>query len=288
MLPENLEIRHVTQNEFEIAAGWAASEGWNPGLEDLPAFYAADPKGFFMGFINDIPISSITAIRYGDDFGFIGFYIVHPEYRGQGIGLATWNMGMAYLKGRNIGLDGVIDQQENYKKSGFSFAGRNIRHTGIPKSVITIKNNIEIQDINQTDLAHLQIYDEIHFPAPRPQFINCWIMNKSSRGRCSKIAITNDKISGYGAIRPCRAGYKIGPLFADNDEIALNLLSSLFETIETDAEISLDTPEGNIAALKLAKKFGLTPVFETARMYTGVAAKIPLKQIYGITSFELG
>lgn len=59
-----------------------------------------------MGFAVDQPVSSISVVRYGSDYGFLGFYIVHPEYRGAGIGMATWNAGIAYLKARTVGVDG--------------------------------------------------------------------------------------------------------------------------------------------------------------------------------------
>ncbi len=53
-------------------------------------------------------------------------------------------------------------------------------------------------------------------------------------------------------------------------------------------EIFLDVPEPNAAALSLAQDLGLTPVFETARMYTGRAPDIALDKIFGVTTFELG
>jgi hypothetical protein len=72
-------------------------------------------------------------VRYGGGFGFLGFYMVTPDMRELGIGLATWNAGMEYLGDRVIGLDGVVAQQYNYRKSGFVLHGRNIRHTGVPR-----------------------------------------------------------------------------------------------------------------------------------------------------------
>ena len=52
--------------------------------------------------------------------------------------------------------------------------------------------------------------------------------------------------------------------------------------------IFLDTPEPNVAAIRLAERHGLKPVFETARMYTRTPPRIDLKRVYGLTSFELG
>ena len=114
-------IKQASRAEFATAVEWAASEGWNPGIDDLDAFYGADPSGFLMGCIDDKPVSSISVVRYGEDFGCLGFYIVDPRYRSSGIGIKTWNAGMAKLEGRSVGLDGVLEQQANYSKSGFDF-----------------------------------------------------------------------------------------------------------------------------------------------------------------------
>jgi GNAT superfamily N-acetyltransferase len=123
-------IREMTRQEVDIAIQWAAAEGWNPGLHDANCFYPSDPKGFFIGLLGDEPIATFSAVKYGDSFGFLGFYIVKPGHRGKGYGIQIWNAGIAYLGGRAIGLDGVIAQQHNYKKSGFVLAYRNIRYQG--------------------------------------------------------------------------------------------------------------------------------------------------------------
>ena len=126
-------IRQMTKSDLDLAISWADSEGWNPGLHDRDAFFNTDPQGFFMGFLDGKPISCISAVSYGKDFGFIGFYIVHSKYRSKGYGIKIWNKAIDYLKTQNIGLDGVVAQQENYKKSGFKLAHRNIRYQGIGK-----------------------------------------------------------------------------------------------------------------------------------------------------------
>lgn len=44
----------------------------------------------------------------------------------------------------------------------------------------------------------------------------------------------------------------------------------------------------NVKAVALAERHGLTPGFETARMYRGPAPDLPLDKTFGITTFELG
>jgi hypothetical protein len=39
------------------------AEGWNPGLHDDVAFYAADPHGFLIALIDSEPVGCISAVR---------------------------------------------------------------------------------------------------------------------------------------------------------------------------------------------------------------------------------
>jgi GNAT superfamily N-acetyltransferase len=281
-------IRAVSAAEFASAVDWAAAEGWNPGLDDLAVFHAADPQGFLMGFIDGEPVSSISVVRYGDDFGFLGFYIVDPKHRGTGVGIATWNAGIEHLKGRTIGLDGVVAQQDNYRKSGFALSGRNIRHTGVPNRSAVAQKDCEIRPVEADDLDMLADYDRAHFSADRSGFLQQWVLPGGSVRRKSLLALSGGSVAGYGTIRACRTGYKIGPLFADHADIAETLFASLAGSVAANSEVSLDTPEGNVAAVAMAHRAGLVPAFETARMYRGKDPNLPLEQIFGITTFELG
>ena len=94
-------------------------------------------------------------------------------------------------------------------------------------------------------------------------------------------------MAGWGVIRPCRNGLKIGPLVADDRATAEAVLSALLARVG-GGEIFLDVPGINVEAIALAQDFGLAPVFETARMYTGAIAPLRLERVFGVTSFELG
>lgn len=117
MQDQAFTIKVMTEKEVGIAIDWAAKEGWNPGLHDAHNYYKADPNGFLIGYLGDEAIATISVVKYDSSFAFLGFYIVKPEYRGKGYGMQIWQAGLAYLKHCNIGLDGVIEQQDNYKKS---------------------------------------------------------------------------------------------------------------------------------------------------------------------------
>ena len=283
MTTSNYKIRNMNKEDIDFAIDLAADEGWNPGLYDADSFYAADPQGFLVGELDGKPIGTISVVKYGKTFGFLGFYIVIPKYRGQGYGLPLWEECMKRLGGRNIGLDGVIEQQDNYRKSGFKLAHRNVRYQGISEGKPV--RDSSLVDLTKIDFERLEKYDRLFFPAERNNFLKSWIKQSQS---VALGTVENDKLTGYGVIRACRSGYKIGPLFADNPDLAEALFVSLKASVEPGQKIYLDTPEVNPKAIELAEKYNMKVVFETARIYTREFPNLPLDKIFGVTTFELG
>jgi GNAT superfamily N-acetyltransferase len=278
-----LSIHPMTRAELDIGIGWAADEGWNPGLHDGDSFHAADPGGFFIGRLDGEPIGMVSAVKYGAGFGFIGFYIVRPAWRGQGHGLALWQAAMARLQGRLIGLDGVVAQQDNYRRSGFQLAYNNVRHEGVPRRVDSRDPNVLL--LAQVPFDELLRYDTAFFTEPREVFLRHWI---AQRGSVALGIRRGSALAGYGVLRPCRDAFKIGPLFADDPDLADRLLRALVDTLPAEARVQLDIPAVNPAAVALVAAHGLAPVFQTARMYTAEAPRVALERLYGVTTFELG
>lgn len=69
MQNQNYRIRPMHREEIDLAIEWAAAEGWNPGIHDRDCFYSADPGGFLVGLLDDEPIATLSAVKYGENFG---------------------------------------------------------------------------------------------------------------------------------------------------------------------------------------------------------------------------
>ncbi|AJR06112.1 N-acetyltransferase [Photobacterium gaetbulicola] len=283
MIEKKYSIRVMTKQDLAQAVDWAAAEGWNPGLYDIESFYAADPNGFLVGYLGEEPISSISVVKYDDSYGFLGFYIVKPEYRGRGYGFELWQAGLQYLAGCNVGLDGVVEQQANYKQSGFKLAYGNIRFEGFGGG--EEPEGIGLVDLCELPLSEVLDYDHAFFPADRQCFLQAWIGQTGSTALGIKQA---GKLVGYGVIRPCRNGFKIGPLFAEDVLLAEELFLALKAHASATDNIYLDVPEVNLPGVALAEKYNMEPVFTTARMYTGDIPAISVNRTFGVTTFELG
>lgn len=292
-------IEIMSEEDLRTVLEWAGREGWNPGMKDAAPFRVADAGGFFAvrGEEGGELMAGISAVRYGESYGFIGLYICAPELRGRGHGTAVFRHAMAHLEGRTIGLDAVPAQQATYTKYGFVLAHQVVRFggeisTSSPPPVAGGGEDGGVDALTTKEHVDLVVaFDDEHLPARREEFTRAWL---NTPGHIVRTVIVDGEVKGYGVLRPCVDGAKIGPLFASSGEVAELLAKALVvaATTTTSAsatvKIMLDVPAPNRQGVQLAERLGLTEMGQTGRMYRGPAPKLPLDRIFGVTSLELG
>ena len=96
------------------------------------------------------------------------------------------------------------------------------------------------------------------------------------------------RLVGFGVIRACRQGHKIGPLYGDTRTIAAKLFDALIRAVPENDVVMIDTPAVNTSASRIAVDRDFVRGFETARMYTAGAPSLDLDKVFGVTTFELG
>ena len=279
--PDDFRIRAMRPDEIAVAADWAAAEGWNPGRADAACFATVDSQGFLIGELGGEPAATISCVNYDARFAFLGFYIVRPDLRGRGYGLRIWNAAVAHAGARTIGLDGVVAQQQNYRKSGFTLAYPNVRYGG---AVAPAAAPSDVVSLAEVPFALVEADDATVFPAPRRAFLRAWL---ETPGHIGRALVRDGKLAAWGVIRPARSGHKIGPLVADGPDAAETIFAAL-TAAAGGGDVFLDVPSVNAEAVALAQGHGLAPVFETARMYTGPIRPVRVERVFGVTTFELG
>lgn len=282
MSAEAFQIRRMTPDDVPVAVEWARREGWNPGLHDAQTFYQADPNGFFIGELNGEAVAVGCAIVYDEAFAFCGLYIVAPEHRGYGYGLALTKARLAYCGDRNIGIDGVLENVTIYERIGYRKYYQNARYEFTADEAPA--RPASIRPIGQGDFDALTAYDRQCFPAARNAFLNAWLYQPDA---LPLAWVENGQLKGYAVRRRCHEGHKIGPLFADNPAIAEHLLLACQADVQGE-KLIVDMPETNGAALKLAQSYNMELSFATARMYQKGLPDLAYDKIFGITTFELG
>ncbi len=285
-MPGELHIRAMTRAEVGRLVGWAAAEGWNPGLNDAELFWQADPEAFIAAELDGDFIGGGSIVSYAGAFGFMGLFIIRADMRGQGLGGQLWQARLERLKARlapsaTIGMDGVFEMQDWYARGGFVFAHRSIRYRS-PGATATLSPGI--LPLADVPFGLVAAYDRACFPAPRERFLSTWVAQPD----CRALAIADgDELRGFGVARRCGEGAKVGPLFADDRDAAEALFDAL-AAIAPGEPIYLDVPENNPAGMALAADRGMVEVFGTARMYLGPPPPLRNESIFGITTFELG
>lgn len=281
-------VRPMLQHEVRQLVDWAADEGWNPGSHDADAFWKTDPDGFLAMEIDGQLIGGGAIPRHNDHYGFMGLFIIKPEFRGQGFGHQLWYARRDKLLNRlepprTIGLDAVTDMIPFYARGGFEVFTRHCRYecaTFIPQS----HASHTIVDLKTVGKNLVESFDQRGFPGKRQHYLTAWLDLPNT---IQLAAMNNGNMLGYCVARPCQTGWKIGPLFA-NDRITAEALFHRCCELAKDGPFYLDVPENNAAAVSMCEELGMTQVFECTRMYYGPAPDLDHECIFGVTTLELG
>lgn len=275
------EIRNMTPAELETVLDWAADEGWNPGQDDVAAFHAADPHGFFVAVEGGAPVAAISVVNHTDELAFLGLYICRPEWRGRGVGLRLWQHALAHAEERCVGLDGVPAQQANYARSGFATHGETRRYEG----VVPGRADPDVRDAAPDDVPALVRMDTLATGYGKPGFMTRWLA--ASDTRRTLVLERGGTTEGFATLRRCRTGSKIGPLVARDMEAAERLFLAAAAQA-APGPVILDVPDSQPELVALCERLGMTCSFTTARMYRGVPPRPAEQLVTSIATMELG
>ncbi len=283
-----MTIRNMTQEEVVKLVDWAAQEGWNPGLSDADSFWATDPQGFMAIDVDGQMAGAGCAFYHGPEYGFMGLFIMWPEFRGKGLGRTLWYARRDKLRSRlavggTIGMDAVTNMIPFYADGGFEVLYRHCRFTLSAES-ISAEVNPSVVALAMEDYAEVQKIDRHGFPCERDKYLKAWI---SQPGAYWLGLQGGNGLDGYCVMRPCRTGWKIGPLLARGKEPARQLFLACIAQAKS-GPVFLDVPENNPAAWNLCEEFHMEQVFECTRMYLGPPPELDHDWIYGVTSLEAG
>ena len=281
---DRFRIVQATRAQWATVEGWIATKGGNPGLSDADVFFRLDPGGFFLGLLDGEPVSAVCVVNYGPRIAFLGNYLVRPDQRGQGFGLATWRTAVGHAAGRAIGLEAVPAQVPLYRRAGFSELYTTVTYRGrIPRG-LHAPADLDVMPYPARHAAAITALDGACFPQNRRPFADTWAI---SPGHRTLVLTCGNEVTGYGVIRPTTSGHQIGPLAAENQADALALFDALTAPLP-GATVSFHAPEPNLSALHLARARGLADVLHTVRMYSQPARPIALTRCYAIGSLAHG
>ena len=293
-MPE-LIIRPARASDIPEIVRWARSEEFAPGFGDVDIYRNTDKQGVWMGWVDSTPVGCIAGVKYNNIYGFIGLYIVRPEYRGQGYGHRLWEQAIRHLQDvKCVGLEAASHLIINYAEWGFKTSSQTIRwqlfnaEDGLSAQAVLDPQDLNIVSGAEIPLEAIKKYDSEREFTARPHFLSQWLEHPS--GKVIALIDKYNHCHGFARIRPCLLpageGWRIGPILADSPVLAKVLILNLLT--EHKGVILIDSPERNDNAQLLLSSLGFHEISATTRMYKGSHKAVLTKDVYGLACLELG
>ena len=283
------DIRPMTRDELDVVLDWADEEGWNPGLADADVFWRIDRSGLWAVDVDGVLVGSGATIAHGSNHVVIGLVHVRPEHRRQGIATRTfpWLVDGALSRmaeGTTVALDVPDHLHDLAERFGFRPVRRIARMVGRAAESRRGAHAGEVRALASVPVDAVVDYDATHVGAQRRDLLETWL---HPQGGFSLGVYEGRALRGMAVMRPARRGYRIGPLFADDPDIAEELMGSLSRLV-LGHTVTLDVPTDNPHALALAARHGLTETSSVVHLELGDVAPAPEGSVYAVTSVEIG
>jgi len=280
-----VRLRGFLPEDAAFIRSLVMDQGWNAGTHDVATFTQTDNDAWIVAEIAERPVGIVLATRWNESQGWIGLYLVHPDFRGRGIGLALFQEALARLAPGSVGLDGDARQQANYRRSGFVDVHANTRWRFPARLLRTGADTAEVVDARELPVEPLVDLDARAVGSPRPSLLRAWLAQPEAR----HVALRRDgDIAGLATARPARQGWKIGPLYAPDASGAVALLAAVARDVHPDEACWLDTPNPNAAATALMEEIGATGSPTSGRMIRGPAPAGDTSIMFGLLAHEVG
>ncbi|MES5894949.1 MULTISPECIES: GNAT family N-acetyltransferase [Bacillus cereus group] len=244
-----LEIRVERLRKEKIGDIVALSSyiGWDYNTEEIETIF---DSGIVYGVWNERKelIASAAIILYGEALASIGMVIVHPDYKGKGIGkIITDSCVKSVSTHRPIMLIATDEGKVLYEKLGFravSYVSKYICNS-YNANYHCVGNEEYIVNYEERDLEEIIQIDKDAFGTNREEFLKYRMIQSE---QCIVIKDAQQNVLGYGISIQTSQNKIIGPVVAKNDEMAMRIVHHLAR--EHNGKLRIDVPEGKEAFMK--------------------------------------
>ena len=289
-----LSIKLLSESDIDFVTEISRSEGFAPGVGDLRIYQNTDKQGIWVGWLNDNPIGCIAGVRYNENYGFLGLFLVIEKFRGNGFGLQLWKKALSHLSDLPcVGLEAAPERISDYSKWGFMVSSKTTRWQWLGDGELLMDGYEDLDNFSFVEGTSIpqdavKKFDEKRETTSRPHFLSSWLNHPA--GKVIAVLDQEKRCHGFGRIRPCLLkngdGWRIGPLMADTPILLKILIKKLIDS--HPGLIIIDAPGLNNSASEVFKELGFQSESETFRMYRGSQPPVSMNDVYGLACLELG
>lgn len=231
------------------------------------------------------PVCTAISFPFGDDFAMIGMMTTTPRLQTLGAGRWLLKTVLADCGGRDLRLNATRAGYTLYQEAGFVPVGPVRQMQGLARApeMPPVAPGLEIREVQSRDRDAMLALDAHAFGAVRES-----LFDRLMEAPAGTVAVRNGERVGFALHRRFGKGMVIGPVVAEDDLMAMQLIAPL---IRQNAGVfaRMDTPVDSAALLSFLNAAGLHFFDTVTEMRIGPhrrATRGPLT--YGLAAHSLG
>ncbi|MDL2418533.1 GNAT family N-acetyltransferase [Bacillus tropicus] len=252
-----IRVKRLREEQIGDIVSLSSYIGWDYNREEIETIFNA---GIVYGVWNEREelIASAAIILYGEKLASIGMVIVHPDYKGRGIGKIITDACVKSVSAHTpIMLIATDEGKPLYEKLGFravSYVSKYICNS-YNVNDYCVRNEDYMMDYEEGDLEKIIKIDEYAFGTNRKEFLKKRIMQSEQS------IVVKDKeqnVLGYGLSIQTPENKIIGPVVAKNDAMAMRIVHDLAKG--HNGKLRIDVLEGKKDFMKVLAITGFKKV----------------------------
>ncbi len=210
-----IDIQAFQPDHLDAAVELSRQAGW-PHRKDDWALALSISKGF-VALDNGRVVGTAMASLLGDSCATVNMVIVDEAMRGRGVGRQLMQAAMAAAENRECRLTATSDGLPLYEKMGFVACGQVLQYQAVP---LATEKPAGVAWTDKVEPAELAALDAQAFGADRGNLFAVL----AERARFALVE-KQGVIKGFAALRAFGRGEVIGPVVAEDVEIAKDLIA---------------------------------------------------------------
>ncbi|MGE6591309.1 GNAT family N-acetyltransferase [Bacillus mycoides] len=257
MIEVEIRVERLRKGKIEDIVALSSHIGWDYNREEIEMILNT---GIVYGVVNEREelIASAAIILYGETLASIGMVIVHPDYKGRGIGKIITDLCVkSVLTQTPIMLIATDEGKILYEKLGFravSYVSKYICNS-YNANYHCVGNEEYIVNYEERDLEEIIQIDKDAFGTNREEFLKYRIIQSE---QCIVTKDVQQNVLGYGISIQTPENKIIGPIVAKNDKMAMRMVHYLVR--EHHGKLRIDVPEGKKDFMKELEIIGFKKV----------------------------
>lgn len=277
-------VRKIRPDDRQLLHELTVSVFWPHRDHDLDLLIALG-EGYLA--IDEIgrPMGSAMYFPAGDDFSMFGMMVTAPRLQTQGAGRWLLNQIMTDCAGRDLRLSATRAGYSLYESVGFVPVNRIWQHQGIARDIHPPEPvaSVETRALREADIPAVLALDGPAFGADRSEILN--VLLGLSEGR---VAVRGSQIVGFALMRQFGRGKVIGPVVAEEDRIAMQLIAPFIQA-NTGTFLRLDVPLRSAQFAGFLSASGMGIYDTVTEMRVGAQRRASSgAQLFGLAAHSLG